>query len=71
MGEKIPTIWTVSDVAAWLDWPALKVKRAAMRGQIPCRSLPDGDLVFVPEELAAWLTALPAPARPEEEVARG
>jgi hypothetical protein len=52
-----PQYWTAQDVGLWLTLPTGRVIRLARRGAIPCIVLPDGELLFDPAELTAWLDA--------------
>jgi hypothetical protein len=58
----LPRLLTPMDVGMWLSLPTRDVKRMARRGEIPCLTLPSGDLLFDPEELAAWVKGLRAPS---------
>ncbi len=55
MDTLIPHLWTPQDVGLWLTVPTEKVIRLARRGLIPCVCLPDGELLFDPTDLSAWI----------------
>lgn len=55
----LPNVMTTADVGMWLSLPTKTVERLAKHGEIPCRTLPTGDIAFDPAELAEWLRALP------------
>jgi hypothetical protein len=56
MENTLPRLWTAQDVAIWLSCPPRQVIRWAKAGKLPCITLPDGDVMFDPAVLAAWLT---------------
>jgi hypothetical protein len=56
MDRPLPRLWTAQDVALWLCSPTAKVIRWAKSGKLPSIKLPDGELMFDPAELSAWLT---------------
>jgi hypothetical protein len=58
MSTALPSLWTPHDVALWLSIPPARVVRLARRGVLPSISLPDGEVLFDPAELAHWLEAL-------------
>jgi len=52
-------LWTVRDVAAFLQASTSYVYKAAERGEVPCRRV--GALLrFVPAEVRAWALGKPA-----------
>ena len=52
-------LWTVRDVAAFLQVSTSYVYKAAERGEVPCRRV--GALLrFVPAEVRAWALGEPA-----------
>ncbi|HVS36455.1 MAG TPA: helix-turn-helix domain-containing protein [Gemmataceae bacterium] len=55
----LPNVMTSDDVSLWLRLPTRTVERMARRGEVPCRRLPTGDLVFDAAILADWLRQLP------------
>jgi hypothetical protein len=55
MRDLLPPLLTAQDVALWLALPTAKVIRLAREGEIPCVTLPCGELAFEPAALAAWL----------------
>jgi hypothetical protein len=59
------TLWTELQVGIWLSLSTRTVVRMAKAGQIPHIVLPNGELVFDPGDLAAWLEGLRQPAREE------
>ena len=56
MDTTLPRLWTAQDVALWLCSPTRQVLRWAKTGELPAKTLPDGEYVFDPLELSAWLT---------------
>lgn len=56
--DLLPHLLTPHDVSLWLSMPPARVVRFAKSGQIPCIVLPDGELMFDADELAAWLVRL-------------
>jgi hypothetical protein len=54
----LPRLWTSDDVADWLHLPARRVEKLARGKAIPSITLPGGELVFDPAELARWLDGL-------------
>jgi hypothetical protein len=52
----LPRLWNTQDVALWLNCTPRQVIRWAKAGKLPCITLPDGDVMFDPAELMAWLT---------------
>jgi hypothetical protein len=56
MDTTLPRLWTAQDVAIWLSCPTRLVIRWAKAGKLPSMTLPDGEFVFDPVELSAWLT---------------
>jgi hypothetical protein len=61
---------TPQDVGLWLNMPTARVIRLARKGEIPCLALPDGELLFDPTELVAWIARLRKPVTPEAEADR-
>ncbi len=55
MNDLLPPLLTAQDVALWLSLPTAKVVRLARQGEIPCLTLPTGELAFEPDALAAWI----------------
>jgi hypothetical protein len=55
----LPSVLTAADVGLWLRVPTRVVERMGRRGEMPCRTLPTGDLVFDAADLAEWLRSLP------------
>jgi len=60
MSDSPRMLWDTFDVACWLQVPTRSVEAMARAGAIPSRRLPDGSLIFDPDELAAWLGVLPS-----------
>ena len=57
--ETAERLWTVRDVAAFLQVSTSYVYKAAERGEVPCRRV--GALLrFVPAEVRAWALGEPA-----------
>jgi hypothetical protein len=61
----LPVLLTAHDVGLWLTLPTSEVVRLARRGQIPCVTLPNGEVMFEPARLARWVRSLPAAAGKE------
>jgi hypothetical protein len=55
----LPRLLTPADVGLWLSLPVRQVIRLARLGQLPCRLLPNGEILFETAALAEWLAALP------------
>jgi hypothetical protein len=58
MSAALPSLLTPQDVGLWLSIPTGRVVRLARRGDLPCVTLPDGELLFESAELARWLEGL-------------
>ena len=57
--ETAERLWTVRDVAAFLQVSTSYIYKAAERGEVPCRRV--GALLrFVPAEVKAWALGEPA-----------
>jgi hypothetical protein len=67
MTPLLPSLLTPLDVALWLNMPTSRVIRLARRREIPCLTLPDGELLFDPAELVPWVDRF----RAREAVAEG
>jgi predicted site-specific integrase-resolvase len=57
MDHALPRLCTAQEVALWLTCPTRQVIRWAKEGRLPCITLPDGERMFDPSELAAWMQA--------------
>jgi len=55
MEHTLPRLWTAQEVALWLSCSTRQVIRWAKAGHLPSILLPDGERMFDPVELAAWL----------------
>jgi hypothetical protein len=59
----LPRLLTLMDVALWLDLSVRQVRQMARRGEIPARTLPNGELVFEESALRNWLETLQTPTQ--------
>lgn len=50
----VQPLWTVAEVAAFLQLSKDFVYKHAARGELPCRKV-GGALRFVPDEIRSWL----------------